>query len=35
MIIRARPEAYSATFKSLERELITGKERTERFFSAP
>jgi len=34
MIVRARPEAYSATFASLERELITGRERTERLFKA-
>ena len=34
MIVRARPEAYSATFGSLERELITGRERTARLFKA-
>jgi ribonuclease P protein component len=32
MIVRARPEAYSATFASLERDLITGRDRTERLF---
>jgi ribonuclease P protein component len=32
MIVRARPEAYSATFASLERDLIAGRERTERLF---
>lgn len=34
MIVRARPEAYSATFASLERELITGRDRTARLFKA-
>ena len=32
MIIRARPKAYSASFASLERELLLGRERTERLF---
>jgi ribonuclease P protein component len=35
MIVRARPEAYSATFASLEGELITGRERIDRLFKAP
>ena len=35
LIIRARPEAYSATFASLERELESGRERTERLFKTP
>jgi len=35
LIIRARPEAYSASFASLERDLASGKERTERLFKAP
>lgn len=32
MIVRARPEAYTATFASLERDLITGRDRTDRLF---
>lgn len=35
MIVRARPEAYSASFGTLERELLSGKERTERLFKTP
>jgi len=35
MIVRARPEAYSASFTSLERELESGRERTEQLFRAP
>lgn len=35
VIVRARPEAYSASFASLERELLSGRERTERLFKAP
>jgi len=35
LIIRARPEAYSATFASLERELESGRVRTHRLFKAP
>lgn len=35
MIVRARPEAYSASFASLERELDSGRERTDRLFRAP
>jgi ribonuclease P protein component len=34
MIVRARPEAYSATFASLERELISGTTQIERLFKA-
>ena len=34
MIVRARPEAYSASFASLERELDSGRERTVRLFTA-
>jgi ribonuclease P protein component len=34
MIVRARPEAYSATFASLERELISGSMQIERLFKA-
>lgn len=34
MIVRARPEAYSATFASLERDLIMGRDRTEHLFKA-
>lgn len=34
MIVRARPEAYSATFASLERELISGSTQIERLFKA-
>ena len=34
MIVRARPEAYSASFASLERELVIGRDRTERLFKA-
>lgn len=32
LIIRARPEAYAASFASLERELTFGRERTEHLF---
>lgn len=32
MIIRARPEAYSISFASLERELLLGRERTKRLL---
>jgi len=32
MIVRVRPEAYSATFASLERELLSGRDRTKRLF---
>lgn len=35
MIVRARPEAYSASFASLERELDSGRERTEQLFRTP
>ena len=35
MIVRARPEAYSASFTSLERELESGRERTKRLFGTP
>jgi len=35
MIVRARPEAYSASFASLERELASGRERTEQLFGTP
>lgn len=35
LIVRALPEAYFASFALLERELISGRERTERFFKAP
>lgn len=35
MVIRARPEAYSASFASLERELLSGRERTGKLFEAP
>jgi ribonuclease P protein component len=35
MIVRAQPAAYSASFASLERELLTGRERVERLFQAP
>lgn len=34
MIVRARPEAYSASFASLERELDIGRDRIERLFEA-
>jgi ribonuclease P protein component len=34
MIVRARPEAYSATFASLERELISGRAQIDRLFKA-
>lgn len=34
MIVRARPEAYSASFALLERELLSGKEQIERLFKA-
>jgi ribonuclease P protein component len=34
MIVRARPEAYSATFASLEREIISGSAQIERLFKA-
>jgi len=34
MIVRAGPEAYSASFTSLEQELESGRERTERLFKA-
>ncbi|MBA2682899.1 MAG: ribonuclease P protein component [Gemmatimonadaceae bacterium] len=33
LIIRARPEAYAASFASLERELDSGRERTVRLFT--
>jgi ribonuclease P protein component len=32
MIVRAGPQAYSASFASLERELVAGGERIERVF---
>ncbi len=35
MVVRARPEAYSASFGTLERELLSGKERIERLFKTP
>lgn len=35
MIVRARPEAYSASFASLERELASGRERMEQLFRTP
>lgn len=35
MVVHARPEAYAASFASLERELLSGRERTERLFKAP
>jgi ribonuclease P protein component len=34
MIVRARPEAYSATFAVLERELLSGGVQIERFSKA-
>ena len=34
MIVRTRPEAYSATFASLERELLCGGAQIERLFKA-
>jgi ribonuclease P protein component len=34
MIVRTRPEAYSATFASLERELVSGEAQIERIFRA-
>ena len=34
MIVRTRPEAYSATFASLERELLSGQAQIERVFEA-
>lgn len=34
MIVRARPEAYSATFASLERDLIIGRERAHHLFES-
>lgn len=34
MIVRTRPEAYSATFASLERELLCGEAQIERLFKA-
>jgi ribonuclease P protein component len=34
MIVRARPEAYSAPFASLERELLSGRVQIERLFEA-
>jgi ribonuclease P protein component len=34
IIIRARPEAYSATFASLERELLSGSGQVERFLKS-
>jgi ribonuclease P protein component len=35
IVVRARPEAYFASFTSLKRELESGRERTERLFGAP
>ena len=35
MLIRARPEAYTASFASLEHELVAGRERTRQMFTAP
>jgi len=35
MIIRARPEAYKASFASLEQELQFGRDHTKRLFRAP
>jgi ribonuclease P protein component len=32
LIVRAWPEAYSATFAALQRDLITGRDRIERLF---
>ena len=32
MIVRTRPEAYSATFASLERELLSGEAQIKRVF---
>jgi ribonuclease P protein component len=34
MIVRTRPEAYSATFASLQRELLSGEAQIERLFKA-
>ena len=34
MIVRTRPEAYSATFAALEHELLLGEEQIERLFTA-
>lgn len=34
MIVRTQPEAYSATFASLERELLCGEAQVRRFFKA-
>ena len=34
MIVRTRPEAYSATFASLERELVLGEAEISRLFKA-
>ena len=34
MIVRTRPEAYSATFASLERELLLGEAEISRLFKA-
>ncbi len=34
MIVRTRPEAYSATFASLERELLSGDAQIKRVFKA-
>jgi ribonuclease P protein component len=34
MIVRARPEAYSATFTSLERDLLFGETEISRLFKA-
>jgi ribonuclease P protein component len=34
MIVRTRPEAYSATFASLERELLCERAQIERLFKA-
>ena len=34
MIVRARPEAYSASFASLERELESGRNHTQQLFGA-
>lgn len=34
MIVRTRPEAYSATFASLERELLSGEAQIKRVFKA-
>lgn len=34
IIVRARPEAYSATFASLERELLSGRVQIERLLKS-